>query len=170
MIEENLLIELVTEELPPQSQKELGESFGKNIFEGLIDHKLINASKFEVYSTPRRLGVKITKVLAEAITEKKLIKLMPKKIGFDNDGNAQQALIKKLKSIGEEESSLSKIISKEGEFKFANNEDYLNEFWSGNLLPFEDEKFLTEKAISNTNILKEKFTNKNIEDVLYFYS
>ena len=113
MIEENLLIELVTEELPPQSQKELGECFGKNIFEGLIDHKLINASKFEVYSTPRRLGVKITKVLAEAITEKKLIKLMPKKIGFDNNGNAQQALIKKLKSIGEEESSLSKIIINE---------------------------------------------------------
>ena len=71
MIEENLLIEIVTEELPPQSQKELGASFGKNIFESLIHHKLINASTFEVYSTPRRLGVKITKVLSEATTEKK---------------------------------------------------------------------------------------------------
>ncbi len=113
MIEENLLIELVTEELPPQSQKELGESFGKNIFESLLSHKLINGSTFEVFSTPRRLGVKITKVLFEAPTEKKLIKLMPKKIGFNNNGNAQHALIKKLESIGEKESSLSKIISKE---------------------------------------------------------
>ena len=113
MIEENLLIELVTEELPPQSQKELGESFGKNIFEDLAKYKLINASTYEVYSTPRRLGVKITKVLSEATTEKKLIKLMPKKIGFDVDGNAQQALIKKLESIGEEASSLSQIITKE---------------------------------------------------------
>ena len=113
MIEENLLIELVTEELPPQSQKELGESFGKNIFESLTNHKLISASTFEVYSTPRRLGVKITKVLSEASTEKKLIKLMPKKIGFDVNGNAQQALIKKLESIGEKESSVSKIITKE---------------------------------------------------------
>ena len=113
MIEENLLIELVTEELPPQSQKELGESFGKNIFESLTNHKLINASTFEVYSTPRRLGVKITKVLSDATTERKLIKLMPKKIGFDVNGNAQQALIKKLESLGEKESSVSKIITKE---------------------------------------------------------
>ena len=134
MIKENLLIEIVTEELPPQSQKELGEIFGKNIFEGLIKNELLNVPSvmkgvkhpsftlsdmdkidptFEVYSTPRRLGVKITKVLAQATTEKKLIKLMPKKIGFGNDGNAQQALIKKLESIGEKESSLSKIITKE---------------------------------------------------------
>ena len=56
----------------------------------------------------------------------------------------------------------SKIISQEGKFKFTNNEDYLNEFWSGNLLPFEDEKFLTEKAISNTNILKEKFNYESL--------
>jgi glycyl-tRNA synthetase beta chain len=113
MIEENLLIEIVTEELPPQSQKELGENFGKSIFESLKNQKLINESTFEVYSTPRRLGVKITKVLSEATTEKKLIKLMPKKIGFDVGGNAQQALIKKLESIGEKESSLSEIITKE---------------------------------------------------------
>ena len=113
MTEENLLIEIVTEELPPQSQKELGESFGKNIFESLENHKLINAPTFQVYSTPRRLGVKINEVLSEATTEKKLIKLMPKKIGFDINGIVQQALIKKLESIGEKESSLSKIITKE---------------------------------------------------------
>ena len=95
MIDENLLIEIVTEELPPLSQKQLGESFGKYIFEGLTNHKLITSSEFKVYSSPRRLGVKITKVLSEAKTEKKLIKLMPKKIGFDLKGNAQQALIKK---------------------------------------------------------------------------
>ena len=113
MIDENLLIEIVTEELPPLSQKQLGESFGKYIFDGLSHHKLNTSSDFEIFSTPRRLGVKITKVLSEGKTEKKLIKLMPKKIGFDANGNAQQALIKKLESIGNKESSLSEIITKE---------------------------------------------------------
>ena len=48
MIDENLLIEIVTEELPPLSQKQLGESFGKYIFDGLSHHKLNTSSDFEI--------------------------------------------------------------------------------------------------------------------------
>ena len=101
MINDTLLIELITEELPPLSQKELGEHFGKNIYESLIHNQLTSASEYQTFSTPRRLGVKIFNVASEGLAEKKLIKLMPKKIGLDSEGNAQQALNKKLESIGE---------------------------------------------------------------------
>ena len=39
---DNLLIELLTEELPPKSQKQLGIAFAKNIKEFLAKHHLVN--------------------------------------------------------------------------------------------------------------------------------
>ena len=120
MINDTLLIELITEELPPLSQKELGEHFGKNIYESLIHNQLTSASEYETFSTPRRLGVKIFNVASEGLAEKKLIKLMPKKIGLDSEGNAQQALNKKLESIGEA-SSFSKIIVRDDDLYIEKN-------------------------------------------------
>ena len=38
---DNLLIELLTEELPPKSQKQLGIAFGKNIKEFLVKKNLL---------------------------------------------------------------------------------------------------------------------------------
>ena len=70
---------------------------------------------------------------------------------------------------------ISKIISKEHEMKFKNNYEYLNKFWSGGLLPFEDEKYLINKAKLNNNILETKFNfkdyltsdKKNIKKIIY---
>ena len=56
---------------------------------------------------------------------------------------------------------ISKIISKENEMKFKNDYDYLEKFWSGGLLPFEDEKYLINKANLNNNILETKFNYKD---------
>ena len=56
-----------------------------------------NGMKF--FATPRRLGVKILNVPEKSSNQKKLIKLMPAKIGFDEQKNATQALIKKLHSM-----------------------------------------------------------------------
>ncbi len=121
MTSETLLIELVTEELPPFSQKELGESFGKNIYDGLTQNQLIANSTYEIFSTPRRLGVKITNVLGAGLAEKKLFKLMPVKIGLDNNGNAQEILIKKLEAIGESALSVSKIFVQENDLYIEKN-------------------------------------------------
>ena len=43
------------------------------------------------------------------------------------------------------------------EMKFKNDYEYLEKFWSGGLLPFEDEKYLITKANLNSNILETKF-------------
>ena len=81
-----LLIEFMTEELPPSSLKNLGEKFGQLIKEGLQDKGLIKDSDMVFFATPRRLGVKILNVAEKSENQKKLIKLMPAKIGFDENG------------------------------------------------------------------------------------
>ena len=106
---ETLLIEFVTEELPPHSLKELGEKFGQLITQGLQEQGLIKNSDMRVFSTPRRLGVKILDVAERSENQKKLIKLMPAKIGFDENGQSTQALSKKLQSLDETDEAIKRI-------------------------------------------------------------
>ena len=106
---DTLLIEFITEELPPNSLKELGEKFGQLITQGLKEQSLIKDSDMKVFSTPRRLGVKILNVADRSEDKKTLIKLMPEKIGFDEKGQSTQALSKKLQSINETDEAISRI-------------------------------------------------------------
>jgi len=106
---DTLLIEFITEELPPISLKELGEKFGQLITEGLQEQNLIKHDDMRVFSTPRRLGVKILNVAEKSEKQKKLIKLMPAKIGFNEQSDATQALLKKLQSLNETDEAISRI-------------------------------------------------------------
>ena len=106
---DTLLIEFITEELPPMSLKELGEKFGQLIAEGLQKQNLIKNHEIRVFSTPRRLGVKILNVAEKSENQKKLIKLMPDKIGFDEESIATKALMKKLQSLNETDEAISRI-------------------------------------------------------------
>ena len=106
---DTLLIEFITEELPPISLKELGEKFGQLITEGLQEQNLIKHDDRRVFSTPRRLGVKILNVAEKSENQKKLIKLMPAKIGFNEQSEATQALLKKLQSLNETDEAISRI-------------------------------------------------------------
>ncbi len=106
---DTLLIEFITEELPPISLKELGEKFGQLITEGLQEQNLIKHDDMRVFSTPRRLGVKILNVAEKSENQKKLIKLMPAKIGFNEQSEATQALLKKLQSLNETDEAISRI-------------------------------------------------------------
>jgi len=110
---DTLLIEFITEELPPNSLKELGEKFSQLITQGLHEQILIKDSNIRVFSTPRRLGVKILNVADRSENKKKLIKLMPEKIGFDEKGQATQALSKKLQSLNENNEAVSRIIKED---------------------------------------------------------
>ena len=109
---DTLLIEFVTEELPPNSLKELSEKFGQLISQGLQEKNIIGNDDTTVYATPRRLGIKILNVAEKSKDEKKLIKLMPSKIGFDENNQPTQALLKKLHSLNESAKSVQKIIKK----------------------------------------------------------
>ena len=59
----NLLVELFVEELPPKALKKLGESFASQLFEQLKAQGLTAAeSRVTPYATPRRLAAHITQV------------------------------------------------------------------------------------------------------------
>ena len=99
VVKDNLLIELFTEELPPDSLESLSVQFGKTITSELLSKNLIATSDFQTYATPRRIAVNIKSVIKEAEGEERLIKLMPYSVGFDEHNNPTQPLIKKLSSI-----------------------------------------------------------------------
>ena len=64
---DNLLIELLTEELPPKSQKQFGITFAQSVKEFLIKHHLANeTSEDSICSTPRRIGIYLKDVKDEA--------------------------------------------------------------------------------------------------------
>lgn len=107
-----LLIEFLTEELPPSSLNELGNEFGRLVAKELKEKNLVEIIDMKVFSTPRRLGVKILNVLEKAPTENKMIKLMPSKIGFDDENKPTQALLKKLQSLNETDKALKNLKEK----------------------------------------------------------
>lgn len=110
---DNLLIELLTEELPPKSQKQLGVAFAKSVKEFLVKHHLANeTSEDSVFSTPRRIGIYLKDVKDEAANQNTSIKLMPASIGFDVSGKPTEALLKKLHGIGLDQKAVSLIIKK----------------------------------------------------------
>ena len=110
---DNLLIELLTEELPPKSQKQLGIAFAKSVKEFLVKHHLVSeTSEDSIFSTPRRIGVYLKDVKDEAANQNTSIKLMPASIGLDVSGKPTEALLKKLHSIGLDEKALNLITKK----------------------------------------------------------
>src|SRR5512145_3251957 len=60
---QTLLIELLTEELPPKALEKLSTTFANEVFGALKEQGLLNeASKCTPYATPRRLALSITEV------------------------------------------------------------------------------------------------------------
>ena len=96
-----LLIELLTEELPPKALQRLSEAFAQNVWQALASqHLLDQASALTPFATPRRLAVLITHVRAVAPAQSFTEKLMPAKVGLDAQGEATPALLKKLAAKG----------------------------------------------------------------------
>ena len=63
-MQDTLLIEILTEELPPNLLQVLSGNFSQGVFNGLEQNSLLSAeSKMTAYATPRRLAVSITTVL-----------------------------------------------------------------------------------------------------------
>jgi glycyl-tRNA synthetase beta chain len=98
-----LLVELLTEELPPKALKRLSEAFAEGLHAGLARRDLLASDKAPtVYATPRRLAVAITGVLGVARDAEVVEKLMPARVAFGPDGEPTNALRKKLASLGRE--------------------------------------------------------------------
>lgn len=110
MMPENLLVELLVEELPPKSLKQLGSSFASLLFTHLKSQDLTTQdSQITSYASPRRLAVHITNVVSQAADRSVVQKLMPVAVGLNAKGEATPPLLKKLASLGADASVVSKL-------------------------------------------------------------
>ena len=99
-----LLVELLTEELPPKALQRLCQAFALGIGEGLKSRGYLDAASAAApYGTPRRLAVVITKVRAVAPDAEVIEKLMPLKVARDASGQPSEALKRKLAGLGRPE-------------------------------------------------------------------
>jgi len=97
----SLLVELLTEELPPKALRTLGYSFADALVAGLRGEGFAPAEGgFTVYATPRRLGVLVRDVAAQAPDREVLAKGPSVKAGLGADGAPSQALLGFAKKLG----------------------------------------------------------------------
>src|SRR5438034_964031 len=96
-----LLVELLTEELPPKALKFLSEAFGDGIASGLRQRGLLTKeSVARPYATPRRLAVLVDHVQSVAPDTEVVDRLMPAKIAWDAASQPTEAYKRKLAAIG----------------------------------------------------------------------
>ena len=92
MMTQTLLIELLTEELPPKALNNLGNHFAASVAEGLEKAQLIvGAAEFTAYASPRRLAVQIKNVKAVQ-ADQKIVKKGPAVANAMKDGAPTKAL------------------------------------------------------------------------------
>ena len=96
-----LVVELLTEELPPKALSRLGSAFADGIVDALTDGGFLTAASAIVpFATPRRLAVLITHVLATSPDTPVTQKLMPASVALDAEGKPTIALRRKLETMG----------------------------------------------------------------------
>ena len=96
-----LLVELLTEELPPKALARLGEAFATGLVERLAARDLIAGEpSFERFATPRRLAVAIKHVRTVAPAREVREKVLPVSVAFDANGQPSAPLAKKLAALG----------------------------------------------------------------------
>ena len=108
MTAQNLLVELFVEELPPKALKKLGDAFAGVLAQSLKDQGLAPAdATVTPFASPRRLGVHVTGVLAQAADKPVSQKLMPVTVGLGADGQPTPALLKRLAALGADASAVA---------------------------------------------------------------
>ncbi len=96
-----LLVELLTEELPPKALARLGDAFAEGIAQRLAARDLIDGEpSFERYATPRRLAIVIQNVRDVAPEKHVREKVLPVSVALDKDGQPTAPLAKKLAALG----------------------------------------------------------------------
>lgn len=98
---QTLLVELLTEELPPKALARLGEAFAAGIQAGLNARGFLEPdATVTSFATPRRLAVSISKVRAASPDKQIREKVLPVAVALDKDGNPAAPLAKKLAALG----------------------------------------------------------------------
>jgi len=98
---QTLLVELQTEELPPKALVKLGAAFAAGIANGLKARDFLEAdSSVTTHATPRRLAVTITNVRDTSPDKSIREKVLPVSVALDKEGNPSAPLAKKLAALG----------------------------------------------------------------------
>ncbi|MBC3881511.1 glycine--tRNA ligase subunit beta [Undibacterium sp. LX40W] len=98
---QTLLVELFTEELPPKALAKLGEAFAAGIVNGLKSRDFLEADSVATsFASPRRLAVSISNVRGTSPDKQMREKVLPVSVAIDANGNATAPLAKKLAALG----------------------------------------------------------------------
>ena len=90
----SLLVEILTEELPPRALRLLGEVFARELTADLkLNGFLADTSTHTFFATPRRLAVLVTEVAEQARDKEDKVKGPSVSIGLDSNGKPTPALI-----------------------------------------------------------------------------
>ena len=106
-----LLVELVTEELPPKALKALGEAFAQVVFNHLRRANLhdVDVRDMTWFASPRRLAVAIRNVRGAAPERAFTQKVLPVNVAYDSDGRPTAALQGKLAAMQIDASALKRV-------------------------------------------------------------
>lgn len=104
-----LLIELFTEELPPQALRRMSEALGQSVVKQLSSLGLTEAdADSEVFAAPRHLGVLVQQVRATGESREVTLKGPSVKVGLDAEGKPSMALTKWAEKQGVDITGLSR--------------------------------------------------------------
>lgn len=107
---QTLLVELLTEELPPKALAKLGEAFAAGIVNGLKSRDFLESDSVTTsYASPRRLAVSITNVRLTSSDKILREKILPVSVALDAAGNATAPLAKKLAALGFPDLQISQL-------------------------------------------------------------
>lgn len=109
-----LLVELLTEELPPKALSRLGDAFASAMLAGLSSRACVDEhASCVAHATPRRLAVTLSGVRAASPDKQIREKVLPVSVALDKDGNPAPPLAKKLAALaataGRESIALSEL-------------------------------------------------------------
>ncbi len=109
-----LLVELLTEELPPKVLGKLGDAFATAMFNGLSARAFLEeGASYTAYASPRRLAVAIQGVRTSSPDKQIREKVLPVSVALDKEGQPAAPLAKKLASLatqaGRESIALSEL-------------------------------------------------------------
>jgi glycyl-tRNA synthetase beta chain len=113
----DFLVEIGAEEMPPKSLRALGESFRDGVVAGLGSAGLTFATA-TAYYTPRRLAVKVTKLLDRQPEQRIERRGPPVSAAFDASGTPTRAATAFAESCGVKVEELARINDNKGEFLF----------------------------------------------------
>ena len=99
-MKQTLLVELLTEELPPKVLGKLGDAFAAALFNGLSTRAFIeDGASFKAYASPRRLAIEIDGVRTASPDKQIREKVLPLSVALDKEGQPAAPLIKKLAAL-----------------------------------------------------------------------